>query len=653
MGKKRIISALLSVTMVVTMVPFMVSAAPDTNTPGTFTELQALIDQGGLITLDRDYVAVSGEGSLKVTNGGTIDLNGHTIDRNLSSADPDGHVFRISGGELAIVNDSTDAEGTITGGFAENGGGIYFESPSKFIIRGITITGNHATSRGGGIYLSPEANYCEMTNMKITDNSAEEGGGIYNAGASLRFIDGLFPSLVSGNTATTYGGGVYNSNKIISRSMNITGNTAGIHGGGLYQHPVSAAESGILEIGYKISINENVGDDLYLCAGENIIVATDFQSSCRIGVATEEQIPVVITSTGDKDAYLRNATQVFFTTMPQSRINFDKDPNSSTKGEVIIEPLSVGFVGCSMTLDGRIGLNVFVDLSALTDEQKASAKVSFAVPGKGANTQEDTFDPSFVQTVDDIPCYGFTCYLSSIQMAEQIVPTLTYTGGSLTSSKAYSVTDYIANISRSSYSNPITPYVANAMGTYGHFAQKYLSDYHGWSIGGSNGYAEIPNFDYNSTFSASYDDYKDALASYAASKSVGPSIESTKFKLLLENTTGIEVTFTLKSGVTEELQASCTYGGKTYTAYKSGDRQYKIRIEGIYAQDLDKMITINGTVGGSENFSATVSVFGYMYAALSNPQSSNYKKDAMCALYSFWNMTNVYNQVGQQMSGGN
>ena len=160
MGKKRIISALLSMTMVVTMVPFMVSAAPDTNTPGTFTELQALIDQGGLITLDRDYVAVSGEGSLKVTNGGTIDLNGHTIDRNLSSADPDGHVFRISGGELAIVNDSTDAEGKITGGFAENGGGIYFESPSKFVIRGITITGNHATSRGGGIYLSPEANYC-------------------------------------------------------------------------------------------------------------------------------------------------------------------------------------------------------------------------------------------------------------------------------------------------------------------------------------------------------------------------------------------------------------------------------------------------------------------------------------------------------------
>ncbi|MBR4819837.1 MAG: hypothetical protein IKZ74_07270, partial [Clostridiales bacterium] len=351
-----------------------------------------------------------------------------------------------------------------------------------------------------------------------------------------------------------------------------------------------------------------------------------------------------VTSTAYKDAYLQNAMQVFFTTMPQSRMNFDKDPDSLTKGEVIIEPLSVGFVGCSMTLDGRIGLNVFVDMSALTDEQKASAKVSFAIPGKGANTQEDTFDPSFVQTVDDIPCYGFTCYLSSIQMAEQIVPTLTYTGGSLTSSKAYSVTDYIANVSRSSYSNPITPMFASSMGTYGHFVQKYMSDYHGWSIGGSNGYAEIPNFDYNSTFTALYDDYIDALASYAASKSVGPSIESTKFKLLLENTTGIEVTITLKSGVTEELNASCTYGGKTYTAYKSGDRQYKIRIEGIYAQDLDKMITINGTVGGSENFSATVSAFGYMYAALSNPQSSNYKKDAMCALYSFWRVANVYKQ---------
>ena len=65
-----------------------------------WTSLQDMIDQaedGDTIVLDQDYTAAKGDTAL-VVKGKTItlDLNGHTLDRNRSSAADDGQAIVVS-----------------------------------------------------------------------------------------------------------------------------------------------------------------------------------------------------------------------------------------------------------------------------------------------------------------------------------------------------------------------------------------------------------------------------------------------------------------------------------------------------------------------------------------------------------------------------
>ena len=666
MGKKRVISVLMSMAMAVTMVPFLVSADTDPSTPGSFTELQQLIDSTSPanIALDKDYVALPGEGSLKITHGASIDLRGHTIDRNLSSAESDGHVFFVSGDptdpdisgnspnkyQLVITDSSADKTGKITGGYAENGGGIYCEYPAKISLMGVTITGNHATSKGGGIYLDKSVTYSTILGITLTNNTASYGGGLYTGSHSMEIkqYGTTTGTVISGNTAE-YGGGIYNAGFIkFYEAVSITGNSATVHGGGIYQHDETENNFGGIEVRESLIIKDNTGDNVYLCSGEKISIGGNFNDDARIGVNTEDPVPVVVTSGFYLYAHYHDATKIFFSDQQGARVNTDKDTSSPTNNEVILEPVSLGFKGCSVTLDGRIGLNVYVDMSALTEEQRASAKMKFEIPGKGGNTQYDTFDPAFTASVDGVPCYGFTCYLSSIQMAEDVTTTLTYTGGSLSSDKTFSLKNYLASF----YSTPV---VASPNGAYnlvpffagyGYYVQQYLSGLRGWSIG--TDYAEMPN-SYGLTFEDDrIEEIRSKCSAYASSKSVGDSVESVKYKLGLDTTTVIEVTIKLKSEAKDQLSASCTYAGKSYTAYRSGTREYKIRIEGIYLQDLDKKITISGTSGDGEALTVTVSALGYVNAALNNPNSNTAKKKAMCALYEVWEKSSFIPSNSQQ-----
>ena len=97
--KKRLLSALLAVCMVMTMAPAAFAAEGDT--------LQAKIDAdtSGAIQLEKDYTEniVIGEGK-----DITLDLNGHTISSN--SADT---IYVKMGATLKIVDTSESASGKV------------------------------------------------------------------------------------------------------------------------------------------------------------------------------------------------------------------------------------------------------------------------------------------------------------------------------------------------------------------------------------------------------------------------------------------------------------------------------------------------------------------------------------------------------------
>lgn len=119
---------------------------------------------------------------------------------------------------------------TIRNGYAGSGGGVYING---FVnLENCTIEDNTADAFGGGVYLnsSSAANQVYLNRCTIINNTASLGGGLCDRnGASITNC------IISNNTATTKGGGIYSYNNAnaILRGCIVSNNTAN-EGGGIY-----------------------------------------------------------------------------------------------------------------------------------------------------------------------------------------------------------------------------------------------------------------------------------------------------------------------------------------------------------------------------------------------------------------------------------
>ncbi len=102
------------------------------------------------------------------------------------------------------------------------------------ILTNSTISGNSASSKGGGF--ANVGGIVTLTNSTVSNNVASAlGGGIRNTG-TLTVTD----STISGNTADKIGGGIYNtvifnsSGTLILTNSTVSGNTTNANGGGIY-----------------------------------------------------------------------------------------------------------------------------------------------------------------------------------------------------------------------------------------------------------------------------------------------------------------------------------------------------------------------------------------------------------------------------------
>ena len=152
------------------------------------------------MTLDQDYIS-SNEGPLVIYQGqtATLDLAGHTISRDLTSATDNGCVIKVNmGGKLTITDSSSGNTGKITGGFnSGNGGGVYVAKGDPSLNRmggsltmlGGQITGNKA-AKGGGVYVEQgdQEGYGGSINVSgkpvITGNTLTDGATKSNVGLS-------------------------------------------------------------------------------------------------------------------------------------------------------------------------------------------------------------------------------------------------------------------------------------------------------------------------------------------------------------------------------------------------------------------------------------------------------------------------------------
>ena len=170
---------------------------------------------GYLIVIEKD---IELEKSLEIPEGKRIDL---AANARLIGCDGADTIIVRSGGELTIWYGLivTHAEGAV-------GRGVYVERNGTFNLYGGRISGNSADN-GGGVYNAGMFTMHGDVNgedVEIFGNTAtQDGGGVYNIGT---FSMSNWRSRIRGNTATNQGGGVYNAGTFNSDDCVISENVA-------------------------------------------------------------------------------------------------------------------------------------------------------------------------------------------------------------------------------------------------------------------------------------------------------------------------------------------------------------------------------------------------------------------------------------------
>ena len=283
-GKKRLLATLTSVAMLIGCIAMPVSA-DSSNVVTTWEELKDAIaavptnaDSATSITLGANITTL---GMIRIEKDKDVllEMNGYTLERSIQAQDADGHVIIVdSGAHLQIYGSGHPdrGNGTIKGGFANNGGGI--NNKGTLDISYVDIINNNVgdttaadNTRGGGIWNSGTLFLGACT---ISGNKADDGGGIFNDEGGTVTLNAV---TVTNNTSLLHGGGgIVNYGSITFLGNNtITGNTSKSNGGGVWNKGTFTID----DSDNRLIIKDNdstdyLTDNLYL-QGNTVMAFTD------------------------------------------------------------------------------------------------------------------------------------------------------------------------------------------------------------------------------------------------------------------------------------------------------------------------------------------------------------------------------------------
>ena len=152
-----------------------------------------------VVQLSDNVVCAEDQGCIRIEGEDksvTIDLNGHALDRNLTSkredgqeeGQDDGHVVAVRAGATLTIMDSSATEGnpgtgTITGGWATSGGGVFVGEGATLNLRGGSVAGNYASEHGAGIYVSEGVEKVSVQGRCIVWDNIVRSGGVSDGDA--------------------------------------------------------------------------------------------------------------------------------------------------------------------------------------------------------------------------------------------------------------------------------------------------------------------------------------------------------------------------------------------------------------------------------------------------------------------------------------
>ena len=194
----------------------------------------------------------------------TLDLNGHVL--SMASGSTGSVISVTTGANFTLTDGGDDASNTVNG-TAFNGG----------VLVGSTGTLAESITRGGGVYVN-DATF-NMTGGTITGGTAQHGAGVYvTASGNFNMSKGSITGNNTGNGNDHRGGGIYIASGTLSMSgtASVTDNLAGYGGGGIFFAGISANNT----IEFTLKDNAKIsGNSAQNGAGVFVGLYVDFEMS--------------------------------------------------------------------------------------------------------------------------------------------------------------------------------------------------------------------------------------------------------------------------------------------------------------------------------------------------------------------------------------
>src|SRR5437867_3704075 len=256
----------------VLLATFVVSTA-DESGPGSIREALAMAEANSgpdTIAFDESLAAPG----TKITVSSPLVLNGP-----VTVLGPERAKLTLEGNNATRVLDvASDAVVAlsglrISGGSADGGGGI--RNQGTLTLDHVLVSGNSATGFGGGI--SNLFGTLTLHNSSVSRNSAQYGAGLSNDFGDVTLLD----SDISNNTASNGGGGVINQATLTLTRSTVSGNAAlnGIGGG--------TNNGGTLNINHATTVNTSAsfsgGVDYSFSGTATIVYGNVSGNSARTG----------------------------------------------------------------------------------------------------------------------------------------------------------------------------------------------------------------------------------------------------------------------------------------------------------------------------------------------------------------------------------
>ena len=287
------------------------------------------------------------------------------------------------------------------------------------------------------------------------------------------------------------------------------------------------------------------------------------------------------------------------------------------------------FTTHSLLLSGSIGVNFFMDLPEIEGVDYEDSYVDFTVNGR---TTRDAFDPGH-RDVNGKGYYGFTAYVTSVEMAEPITAVFHYGEGE-TVQDVFSVKDYIVGYEAvQDRFDSTTTALVRAIADYGHYVQPVLSRTNNWTID-----VDYKLMDKYYTAAYDYDAVAAAVPGSTYKKVLGNSdITDMSFTLNLLSRTQIYAYLYFKAGYTGSMRV--TIDGTPVTAVKQSTRYY-VQTPGISAHQMNATHQI---VAETDSGTATMTVtpLDYIYYVI-GPDGKIDNKDAVSAIYYYYKAAQAY-----------